>query len=241
VNPGSSPVNVFVSYLGDDNPSSACSGVSVQGPVRTVPAGSGILVSHVRPADEGLTEDCFGAATVEATGPVVATVLDYENLGLTLALYNAIPNHDGALKVFVPVYRDGDDSFSTGLRIMNVGSEPTQVSWGTPDRRVGSGITLQPRGGQMLYWPLIAARPGVEGSVVVESSGLWSTAQPIVVVGYASSVSGRHDNGAYAAIPAVEHGCRPHCWTWLPWLMQSAELLSVRGESSVVRLPFVGR
>jgi hypothetical protein len=140
VNPGASPVQVTVTYIGSDLSSAqACKGgatfIHNNGPV-SIAAGSSVVfysanINLPGSGSSGLPEGCLGSALIEATGGNVLAIVNDADLGKgTSAAYNAVSEAGGAMKVALPLYRNKHttDELSTGIQAMNIGEQQANVT-----------------------------------------------------------------------------------------------------------------
>lgn len=219
MNPGTSVVDVTVTYSASGlagNP--ACSDgqtfVHNGGPV---PLGAGTSLVFYQAnlnlpgsGRSGLPSGCFGAAVIEATGPVVAVVNDADLGKGTAGAYNAVSDAGGAKRVALPLYRNKHtaDDLSTGIQVMNLGSAPANLSLIIRDNS-GQDITgacggectrtIAPRASYTWYPPSMpaqSAHAGEYGSALVIGS------QPLAVIVNDASGKGTKDAAIYNGVPA---------------------------------------
>lgn len=214
VNPGTSPVQVTVTYIASPL-TPACTGTTVHGGgAATIDGGSSVVFyqggATPGAGAPGLPSGCLGSATVEATGGNVLAIVNDADLGAgTSAAYNAVSAAQGATKVALPLFRNKHtkDELSTGIQAMNIGDAPANAtitfsdSTGTVISGCGADCqaTIAPNGSYTWYPPAVAGikdRPNTYGSATIESD------QPLAVIVNDASPLGTIDSAIYNAIKA---------------------------------------
>lgn len=133
----SNSVNITVTYQGSGG---TCQGQTFTSVINNVPAGRSITLVHLPGhQDPGLPVNpmpsgCLAAATVEATGQVVAVVNEAylpsfissggNNGRQEYTAYGAIPNAQATTRLSVPLYKENSFDKGTGLQVQNVGNSP---------------------------------------------------------------------------------------------------------------------
>lgn len=206
VNPGDSAVDVTLTYYGADNPSAsaACRGKTFTSPTVTIQSKSSHVFYQGNPAAENLPDDCFGSAVAHATGGgILGIVNDSQNEGETAAAFNAVTAEQGATTVALPLYRRNHVGLSTGISVMNVGTEDANVTaaftpaGASPVSCSNCSGTVSP-GGTLIFWPpaLNGLTDGTYGSASITSS------QPVAVIVNDFSMNGTTDAATYNGIKA---------------------------------------
>jgi hypothetical protein len=206
VNPGTSPVQVTIDYYGADHPDNAgCRNTTATSPEVTIQPKSSHVFYQGTPGAQNLQPNCFGSARINATGGgVVAIVNDAQNGSQTAAAFNAVTAAQGATTVALPLYRRGHVGLTTGISVMNVGSESANVTVAfTPNGAsqpvacTGCSATVAPNA-TAIFWPpsLQGVPDGSFGSATIQSS------QPVAVIVNDFSTSGAIDMATYNGIKA---------------------------------------
>jgi hypothetical protein len=220
VNPGTSPVQVTVTYYGSTQAQvAACKGatfVHAGGPQTIAAGSSGVFYqADVNPplptGNAGLPKGCFGSAVIEATGGnVLAIVNDADIPKGTSAAYNAVSTAGGANKVALPLYRNKHttDQLSTGIQAMNIGSSPANVTLEIKDS-TGSVIsgacggdctaTIPPNSSNTWYPPTMTSQNQYAGNY---GSATLNSTQPLAVIVNDASGTLTKDSAIYNGIKA---------------------------------------
>lgn len=213
VNPGSTPVQVQITYYGADNASAApaCRGATFLSPTVEILGNSSHVFWQGATAEQGLpAEDCFGSAVINATGgEVLAIVNDAQNFNLTSAAFNAVTADQAGTTVALPLYRRTHaGGLSTGLSVMNVGNAEATITvaftqalagGGTQPVSCPTGCTQSVGPNQTaVFWPpsISALQNNTYGSAVVNSN------QPVAVIVNDVNVDGSVDMATYNGIKA---------------------------------------
>jgi hypothetical protein len=209
VNPGATAVDVTVRYIGTGN---ACAGQNFTHGPSQIAAGSS-AVFYQGPGScslptgcNGLPDNCYGSAVIEATGGnVLAIVNDSLNFTVNSAAYNAVNDAQGAMKVALPLFRRAHVGLTTGIQAMNIGSGTANVTItftkadGTVIAGCGGQCTATvPANSSANWWPgsISSITDGTYGSAVIESD------QPLAVIVNDFSISGATDAATYNGIKA---------------------------------------
>jgi hypothetical protein len=206
VNPGSSQVNVSITYYGAGG---TCAGNTVTSPSVPIPANSSHVFYQGDPASQGLTDDCFGSAVINATGGgVLAIVNDAQNLSQTSAAFNAVSAEQGATTVALPLYRKNHASgLTTGISVMNIGSGEAQITVAFNEAQGTNSVPVScPTGCSQtvgpnetaIFWPgsIGAIGNNTYGSATVQST------QNVAVIVNDVNVAGGIDMATYNGIKA---------------------------------------
>lgn len=212
VNPGTSPVQVTVSFAGSLG---SCIGQNFsQGPATIAPGSSGVFYQdNVDIPGTGMSplpKNCAGSATINATGGnVLAIVNDASGnpaAPTTSAAYNAVSADQGAMKVALPLYRNKHlkDQITTGIQAMNIGSATARatIKFTLSDGTVIAGCsvctqTIAPGASANWYPPSIAQLPENKyGSAFIDSD------QPLAVIVNDASLTAGQDAAIYNGIKA---------------------------------------
>jgi hypothetical protein len=212
VNPGTAPVDVYLTYYGADNPSAsgACRGQTFTSPTRTIGPSSSYVFYQGDPSSENLPpEDCFGSAVIHSTGGVLAIVNDSQNLGMTAAAFNAVTVEQGATTVALPLYRrEHAGGLSTGISVMNLGATQASITVSFSQATPGGGSqpvscgspctqTVAPNSIAVFWPPAISALPtNTYGSATINST------EPVAVIVNDVNVSGAVDAATYNGLKA---------------------------------------
>jgi hypothetical protein len=226
-NPGSEAVDATIQYYGATGLDTACRDAHIVGPTMRIEPRSSALFYQGDTTGQGLPRDCFGAAVVEATGPIVGMSVDALNEGQLSAAYSAATSRQAATRVFLPLFRRNHFALTTGIAVMNVGDETALVTLkvtasdedGTtrPLACANCVISIPPLSSGIFWPPAMESVPqSLFGSAVVEST------QPVVAIVNDVSVSGAVDMATYNGIPESTEACAPDCVTALPWIVQAA-------------------
>jgi hypothetical protein len=207
VNPGTTQVSVSLTYYGAGG---ACAGQqTTTTPVNIAPNSSHVFYQGA-PASQGLPENCYGAALIEATGGgVLAIVNDSQNEGMTAAAFNAVSAEQGAQTVALPLWRRNHaNGLSTGISAMNIGTSDAQITvaftrvnndGSTTPVSCGAECTQTVGPNEAAVWwpPMISAlSDGTFGSATVTSN------QPVTVIVNDVNVAGGIDAATYNGIKA---------------------------------------
>jgi hypothetical protein len=220
VNPGTSPVQVKVTYYGSPFSTAATCKENATfvhaGAAQTIAAGSsGVFyqgnVNIPGTGASGLPTKCLGSAVIEATGGnVLAVVNDADLTKGTSAAYNAVSEAGAAMKVALPLYRNKHTGaqLSTGIQAMNTGSAQANVTLEIKDAAgtVISGScggectrTIAPNASYTWYPPGMSSQNGytnIYGSATLNSN------QPLAVIVNDASGTGALDAAIYNGIKA---------------------------------------
>jgi hypothetical protein len=205
VNTSDDAVDVTLTYLGtlDATASQQCRGRTFTSPTVNIPAGSSYVFYQGNPAREGLPDNCFGSAVINATGPVLAIVNDAQNEGLTSAAYNAVTG--GSTFTALPLYRrEHAGGLSTGIQAMNLGGQSASVTIqftkqnpdGSSTEVAGCGapctVQIAPNSSHTWWPPLVSAlESNTFGSATIDST------QPLAVIVNDALVTGERDMATY--------------------------------------------
>lgn len=212
VNPGTTPVQVTVTYIASPL-TPACSGQSTHGgkSFQIDPKSSAVFyqgnVKALPTGDSGLPAKCLGAAKIDATGGNILAIVNDAELAKagTSAAYNAFPAASGAKKVALPLFRNKHTNLdlSTGIQAMNIGDTNANVSIefknssGQLINVTGTSQTIAPLASFTWFPPSIAGMPGnTYGSASLTSD------QPIVAIVNDASGNGKVDAAIYSGIKA---------------------------------------
>jgi hypothetical protein len=212
VNPGTTPVQVTVTYIASPL-TPACSGQSTHGgkSFQIDPKSSAVFyqgnVAALPTGDSGLPAKCLGAAKIDATGGNILAIVNDAELAKagTSAAYNAFPAASGAKKVALPLFRNKHTNLdlSTGIQAMNIGDTNANVSIefknssGQLINVSGTSQTIAPLASFTWFPPSIAGMPGnTYGSASLTSD------QPIVAIVNDASGNGKVDAAIYSGIKA---------------------------------------
>jgi hypothetical protein len=203
VNPGTSAVDVNITYYGAGG---SCAGENVTSPTVNIAGNSSHVFWQGDLTGQGLKENCFGAAVINATGgTILAIVNDAQNFNQTSAAFNAVSGDQGATTVALPLYRDNHaNGLTTGISVMNVGSGQAQVTVSFTQNGQSSPLTCsncsQSIGPNQtaIFWPgaIDEVPSGTFGSATVQST------QPVAVIVNDVNVSGAVDMATYNGIKA---------------------------------------
>lgn len=219
VNPGTSPIQVTVTYYGSDlAQSAACKSnatfVHNNGPVNIAAGSSGVFyqgnVAIPGTGSSGLPEGCLGSAVIEVTGGnALAIVNDADLRAGTSAAFNAVSVAGGANKVSLPLFRNKHttDELSTGIQAMNIGSAAANVTLEIKNN-TGTIIsssdpaftrTIAPNASYTWFPPSIAA---LNAHTNVFGSATLTSDQPLTVIVNDFSGKGTKDAAIYNGIKA---------------------------------------
>jgi hypothetical protein len=223
-NAGTEKVTASVLYVGADHRDSTCRALRVTGPTIQIEPGSGTVFYQGDPESQGLPAGCFGAAVIEADGPIVGMAVDAQDRGSLVAAYTAATDKGAAKRVFLPLFRRYHYGYSTGVAIMNVGTSDATVTVAF-NLRGADGSVLEGicEGCAHIVPPLTTAvistasipgdPPAMIGSAVIEST------EPVVVIANEYTQSGA-DMATYSGIPEQTTGCDSgDCLMALPWII----------------------
>jgi hypothetical protein len=213
VNPGTTPVQVTLTYIPSPITASVCTDRIVHGGgPATIPAGSSIVFyqggATPGAGAPGLPAGCLGSATVESTGGNILAIVNDANLKAgTSAAYNAVGAAQGSRKVALPLFRNEHTNYklSTGIQAMNIGTQPANAtitfadSTGTVISGCGADCqtTIAPNASYTWYPPNVQGimrRTNTYGSATIESD------QPLAVIVNDASPLGNIDSAIYNGI-----------------------------------------
>lgn len=120
-NASASPVDVTVVYVGS---AGACAGGTYTDTFASLQSGSSHTFNQLV-GQSNLPANCTAAATVSATGNVIATINETNmsnNANAALITLSAQADHGKTTKISVPQFKDQRFGSTTGLMIENVGS-----------------------------------------------------------------------------------------------------------------------
>ncbi len=221
VNPGTSPVEVKLTYFGSSLGGS-CQGQTIvhnNGQAVTIPARSSAVFYQGGTTPEagppGLPASCFGSAevAVQGEGKVLAVVNDFTTgaggVPITAAAYNAIGASQGARKVAVPLWRIHHTAADlvSGIQAMNLSAtQPAQCTIKFIDStgmEIPGGVdrtpTIPASGSHTWYTPSVTGvmdRSNVYGSAMIDCD------QPLAVIVTEVSLAGKSDAVTYNGISA---------------------------------------
>jgi len=117
-NVSAGPVDITITYVG----ATGCTGTFTESATGVAAGTSKTFVQQG--ATSPFPVNCIGAATIIATGNIVAIVNEGNLTGSPLAgtTYSGLPNNSTTTKVSAPLFKDKRFGFSTGLQIQNVGA-----------------------------------------------------------------------------------------------------------------------
>lgn len=124
-NVGSSTITITVTYTA--RAGGGCSAGATFTDTKTADAGKAATFNQ-QTGQSNFPADCAGAATIEATGNIVATVSEayasasVPSWGQRYTTYSAIPSVSATTKLAVPLFKDDRLSKRSALQIQNVGS-----------------------------------------------------------------------------------------------------------------------
>ncbi len=207
VNPGSSAVDVTITYYGAGG---TCANETVTSPSVTIAPNSSTVFYQGAPAGQGLKEDCYGSAVIQSSGGgILAIVNDAQNLNQTSAAYNAVTADQGATTVALPLYRKAHaNGLTTGISVMNVGTGQAQITVsfnqnlpnGTSQPVACGADCTQTVGANQtaIFWPgnFSEIPNNTYGSATIQST------QPVAVIVNDVNVSGVVDMATYNGIKA---------------------------------------
>jgi hypothetical protein len=141
-------------------------------------------------------------------GGVAAMVNEAQNLIQTSAAYNAFNADQAATTVALPLYRDSHaNGLTTGIAVMNVGSEEAQISLNLQEATRSGGSQPVDCPAQectkvvgpnrtAVFWPgaMASIAPNTYGSATIEST------QPVVAIVNDVNPSGVVDMATYGGI-----------------------------------------
>ena len=125
-NASAGPVNVNVVYVGS---AGTCAGHTYTDSTTNLPSGSSKTFNQLV-GQTNLPANCTAAATISATGNVIATVNETNmsnNPNAALITYSAQPDGGKTTKVSVPQFKDQRFGATTGLMIENVGTTTANI------------------------------------------------------------------------------------------------------------------
>jgi len=202
-NPSDQAVDVTVTYRGS---SGSCTGLArTHGPI-TIGARASHVFYQGPGGESGLPANCVGSAVVSAPGgKVVAIVNDAVNQTQLSAAYNAMSAADAGLEVALPLFRRAVAGLTSGIMVMNVGTERANAAITFLDLRgtpiVGCGaqcsVQLEPNASAS-WWPgaIQSIGDGAYGSAVITSD------QPVIAIANDYPVRGGVDAAIYNGITA---------------------------------------
>ncbi len=129
-NAGAANINVTVTYKGA---AGACAGQTYNSTKNGLTPSESVTFVHLTDAVYGnpMPANCLAAATVDATGPIVAIVNEaYTPAFLSgggnggrqeATTYSAFPNSAGTQKVSAPLYKENSYLKGTGIQVQNIG------------------------------------------------------------------------------------------------------------------------
>jgi hypothetical protein len=220
VNPGTSPVQVTVTYYGSPFSTAAdckenATFVHAGGPQTIAAGSSGVFyqgnIAIPGTGASGLPKGCLGSATIQATGGnVLAIVNDADLAKGTSAAFNAVSEAGTAKKVALPLYRNKHtgDQLSTGIQAMNSGTGPANVTLEIKDDKgtVISGScggqctqTIAPNASYTWYPPSMSSQNQYAGNY---GSATLTSTQPLAVIVNDASAIGTKDAAIYNGIKA---------------------------------------
>lgn len=201
VNPGAAAVEVAVTYYGAGG---SCAGETVSSPPATIDGHSSHVFYQGAPGSQGLKDDCYGSAVIRSSGGgILAIVNDAQNLNQTSAAYNAVSADQGGKTIALPLLRKGHHGFTTGVAVMNMGTESAQITLSFLDPMFVDGPpcgasctqTVGPNQTAIFWFGAIASMPaGLLGSGTIQST------QPVAVVVNDVNFSGNVDWATYNGI-----------------------------------------
>ncbi len=207
-------VDITVTYNGS---AGACKGNTYQDSTTALADGESFTFIQL-PGMTDLPADCTAAATIEATGNIVAVVnesyvADYVNAGNDQAAVtsSAIPANAATAKISVPLFKDDRYDKRTGLQIQNVGTvQATNIvatfscTGGATFTAVSKPQTVDSLSAILFYTPsddptwFEAASPFVQNDV--NCSVTVTSDQPVVAIANESVIPGGsflQDNNNY--------------------------------------------
>jgi len=223
-NPARVAVDVSVTYRGADG---ACAGQVIEHKAgkQTVAAYDLAVFDLASAAETGLPDDCRAAAVIQATGSVMAVVVDQTGKAEGAAAYVAAGAASAGLRFGVPRWRNDDDHrrWRTRVHALSLGTGPSRASIvffdadGRPDTSCGAACNRTIPAGGATTWPVddiagLAAGKG-GGSAIVQAD------QPMLVVVGDVAADGDADTALAPAIRADDGGADPSMPLLVPWAM----------------------
>jgi len=153
-NAGTSPIDITINYVGT---AGSCTGNTYQD------TAAGVVASKTfnqLTGQSNLPSNCIAAATIQATGNIIASVNEDNMSGFPTSgtTYSAMSDAGKTAKVSVPQFKDQRFGATTGLRIENVGSATATQIVATFACRGGAtfnAVSLPqtvPVGGAVQFW-----------------------------------------------------------------------------------------
>jgi hypothetical protein len=186
-------IDVTVNYKGS---AGACAGNSYSENTTGLAAGAGFTFLHAV-----LPSDCTAAATVTATGNIVAIVNESFDPAFLAAnpgrsqeavTYSAQPNNKATTVISLPLFKEDANSKSTGISVQNVGGSSTTVVL-TFKNSVGTFVSTPqsiPAGGNVVFI-----------DVRLKPASFWSgTAMTPALLGCVNALAGCGANGNFGVV-----------------------------------------
>jgi hypothetical protein len=216
VNPGTSAVDVTVTYYGAQG---ACVGQTYT-QSGTIPASSS-AVFYQGPAAQPITgrhnlpNNCVGSAKISAAagGKILAIVNDSLNYTDQSAAYNAVSAEGAGATVALPLFRAGHTAWNlwTGISAMNVGAGATDITLAATnkDGTVTSGLAGMTIANvapfqTALFWPAMVQKAGGPWAQPANAYGsaTITSAEPVAVIVNDVSLAQKADSSTYNGIAA---------------------------------------